>query len=293
MLKKINLILMKNPAMQSQKVFLILLFLSYSIQQVYALDPQREYIRTPEDLGLNYESGFIRTSDGFDIHTWTYSANPEKDNGKLLILAYPDAGNMSYFVYHSAILASYGYTVVTFDYRGFGKSADFEIDRDSLYYNEFATDLIAVTEIVHQNFPDKQIGIWAMSMGTIIAVKALGSLERKVDFIVAEGFVSDTSLIVERTFDQKGKSVSLPEESSTYLNDLKSINIPIIIFAASKDKITTYGDAVKVKEMIQAKCDVVRFEGEHLGGFNSGDGEWGEYYIGEINRFLHENYPSD
>lgn len=276
--------------MQSIQTIFVLLIFSHTINVANAIDPDREYIRTPADLGLNYESLVVRTCEGYDINTWIYAADVEKDNGRLLILAYPDAGNMSYFVYHSAIFASQGYTVVTFDYRGFGKSSDFEIDKDSLYYNEFASDLVAVTDEVHHKFQDKQIGIWAMSMGTIIAVKAMGLLEGKVDFMVTEGFVSDTSLIVERTFEQKGKTISLPEESSAYLSDLKNINIPTMIFAASQDKITTYEDALNVKKAIPANCEVIRFEGEHLGGFNSGDGEWGAYYIGQINLFLKEAF---
>lgn len=281
---------MKSLSMQSIQTIFVLLIFSHTINVANAIDPDREYIRTPADLGLNYESLVVRTCEGYDINTWIYAADVEKDNGRLLILAYPDAGNMSYFVYHSAIFASQGYTVVTFDYRGFGKSSDFEIDKDSLYYNEFASDLVAVTDEVHHKFQDKQIGIWAMSMGTIIAVKAMGLLEGKVDFMVTEGFVSDTSLIVERTFEQKGKTISLPEESSAYLSDLKNINIPTMIFAASQDKITTYEDALNVKKAIPANCEVIRFEGEHLGGFNSGDGEWGAYYIGQINLFLKEAF---
>ena len=272
--------------MKSIKTIFILLILSHTVNFTYAIDPVREYIRTPEDLGLNFEPKVVKTNDGYDIHTWIYSNDPEKDNGKLLILAYPDAGNMSYFVYHAAILANQGFTVVTFDYRGFGKSSDFEIDRDSLYYNEFAIDLIAVAGMVHQKFPNKQIGIWALSMGTNIAVKALRALEGKVDFMVAEGFVSDTSLIIQRTFEQKGKSLSLPEESIIFLSHLKEINIPVMIFAASNDEVTTYEDAVAVKKMLSVHCEVVRFEGNHLEGFNFGDGEWGEFYVGEIRRFI-------
>jgi pimeloyl-ACP methyl ester carboxylesterase len=279
--------------MQFIKIIFVLLILSHPINVAFAIDPDREYIRTPADIGQDFEYLIVRTSDGYDINTWIYSADAEKDNGRVLILAYPDAGNMSYFVYHSAIFASQGYTVVTFDYRGFGKSSDFEIDKDSLYYNEFATDLIAVTDEVNQKFQDKQIGIWAMSMGTIIAVKAFGSLEGKVDFMITEGFVSNTYLIVERTFEQKGKTIRLPMESRAYLSDLKTIKIPLMIFAASQDKITTYEDALNVKKIISANCEVIRFDGEHLGGFNSGDGEWGEYYISEINRFLNGNYPSN
>lgn len=93
---------------------LLFLVLSSAIHHASAINPDREYIRTPKDLDLNYESLVVQTNDGFDINTWIYAANPEKDNGKLLLLAYPDAGNMSYFVYHAAILSSHGYTVVTF-----------------------------------------------------------------------------------------------------------------------------------------------------------------------------------
>ncbi len=78
------------------------------------------------------------TEDNYKLNSWIYEANPEKNKNKVIILSYPDAGNMSYFVYYAAILANAGYTVVTFNYRGFGKSDDFEIQQDYLYYTEFA-----------------------------------------------------------------------------------------------------------------------------------------------------------
>ncbi len=268
------------------KMYFLLLMIFHVAVELYAINPNRDYIRTPDSLGLDFESLNLHTYDGYDIHTWIYAANPEKDNCKILLLAYPDAGNMSYFVYHSAILASHGYTVVTFDYRGFGKSSDFEIDQDSLYYNEFAIDLSTVAEVIYEKFPNKEIGIWALSMGTIITVKAMESLKGKVQFLISEGFVSDPSLIVERTFEQKDKVLILPENGNAYFNSLKKIDIPILIFTATLDQITTYDDALNVKKQVNGRCEIVLFEGEHLGGFNFGDGDWGAYYVGEINRFL-------
>lgn len=274
--------------MKKLTTVLLFLVLTFAIHHASAINPDREYIRTPDELDLNYESLLVQTNDGFDINTWVYAADAEKDNGKLLILAYPDAGNMSYFVYHAAILSSHGYTVVTFDYRGFGKSSDFQIDNDCLYYNEFATDLSAVAEIICQKFPEKEIGIWALSMGTIIAIKAMESLKGKVHFLIAEGFVSDPSLIVERTFEQKDRVLKLPENSNGYLSSLKRIDVPIMIFAATLDHITTHDDALNVKDQLQGICEIVLFEGEHLGGFNFGDGDWGAYYIDQIKIFLDE-----
>ncbi|MGX7835578.1 hypothetical protein ACWKSR_10550, partial [Campylobacter fetus subsp. venerealis] len=117
-------------------------------EQVHAINPDREYILTPDSVGWNYEQLLIKTTDGYQLNSWVYEANKENDKDTVLILAYPDAGNMSYFVYHSAVLADAGFTVVTFDYRGFGESDDFEIQREYLYYTEFALDLEAVVDTI-------------------------------------------------------------------------------------------------------------------------------------------------
>ncbi|MCH7408728.1 hypothetical protein MM239_04930 [Belliella sp. DSM 111904] len=126
-------------------------FVFFCIDSTYAINPEREYIRTPATENWNYQQLDIQTSDGFCLNSWIYEANPETDKNTVLILAYPDAGNMSYFVYHSIILAHAGYTVVTFDYRGFGESQDFEIRKELLYYNEFALDLEAVIALFQRD----------------------------------------------------------------------------------------------------------------------------------------------
>lgn len=273
--------------MKLSKSILCLLILITSITSVFAINPDREYIRTPDSLGLKFDSVSVQTPDGFDIKTWIYSANESKDNGRLLILAYPDAGNMSYFVYQSAILSSQGFTVVTFDYRGFGKSSDFHIERDMLYYDEFVTDLVSVGSFIEQKFPDKKIGIWGMSMGTIIAVKAMKSLKEKVDFLVTEGFITNTEIIVKRIFKDKELNISVPNDSSDYLDYINDLSVPVLIFSASKDKITPYEDALNFKRNRKSGIsEIVNFEGDRLSGFNYGDGEWGMFYVNEINRFI-------
>lgn len=256
----------------------------------FAIKPDREYIRKPDSLGLEYEELRVNTPDGFELNTWVYQANRERDKNHVLVLAYPDAGNMSYFIYHSAILANHGYTVVTFDYRGFGESDDFEIEQDKIYYDEFAIDLTAVIDMVHQKFPEKATGIWAKSMGTIITVLAMDSLYSKVDFLISEGFVLSPERIAERVLEQKGKVLEYPHSAESYEAKLKNLEIPTLIFAGSQDDITTHQDALDIQKLIPAKCEVVLFEGEHLGGFNVGDGDWGAYYVGQINEFLENNF---
>ncbi|MBN3581046.1 alpha/beta fold hydrolase [Algoriphagus aestuarii] len=277
--------------MRSLIIYLVLFFSCYS---AYSIDPDREYIRTPDSVKWEYEQLEIQTNDGFLLNTWIYAANPERNKDTVLILAYPDAGNMSYFVYHSAILANAGYTVVTFDYRGFGKSQDFEIQKNYLYHKEFAQDLEAVVSEISQRMQNKRVGIWAMSMGTTIVSRAYPQIKNQIDFIVGDGFVTRPDLIVDY-YKMKGKEIVLPEKSEFFKNSIDSINCPLLILAGSKDEVTTYEAAILLKNELGENCKVVKYEGDHLTGFqvdydNKGFGGW---FLEQMEGFLVSENISD
>lgn len=257
------------------------------LNQAFAINPDREYIRTPDSVSWDYEQLTILTKDHFELNSWVYKANQDNDKDTVLILAYPDAGNMSYFVYHSAILAHAGYTVVTFDYRGFGKSDDFEIKREYLYYPEFAVDLEAVVDVISTKFEDQKIGVLAMSMGTTVASRAFPAIKSKIDFIIGEGYVTDTAAIVKR-YSDLGKELILPEAPAEYQKAVNSIQLPLLVLTASADTITTYKDALALEGQLGGNCTVVQYEGEHLAGFQvdydrKGFGGW---YVEQIGQFV-------
>lgn len=71
------------------------------------------------------------------------------DNKKrpTLIICNGDAGNMSYMqIDLAAVYAANGYNVVTFDWRGFGDSTEFEMNKDYLCYTEMLLDYEAVSK---------------------------------------------------------------------------------------------------------------------------------------------------
>lgn len=256
----------------------------------FAIKPDREYFMTPDSVGWNYQQWEIKTEDGFKLNSWIYEAKPERNKDTVIILAYPDAGNMSYFVYYSAIVANAGYTVVTFDYRGFGESDDFEIQQDYLYYTEFAKDLEAVVNAASSKFRDKKIGVWGMSMGTTIASRAYPALKGKIDFMIGEGYVTDTLTITDR-YQALDKSLIIPEKPTEYKKAIHAIDIPLLILAASNDTITTHADALALKETLGNNCEVIEYSGNHLTGFsyqldNKGFGGW---YLEQIAEFLEKS----
>lgn len=134
----------------------------------FAIKPDREYIRLPQQLGLVYRPIDVKTPDGYKIETWYFPAQdmPKDDaasdlpldyktrDGKkrpTIIICNADSGNMSYFQLVLAMqYAAAGYNVATFDWRGFGASSEFAMDPDYFCYTEMLTDYDAVIAKVAQ-----------------------------------------------------------------------------------------------------------------------------------------------
>ena len=73
----------------------------------------------------------------------------DEEQRPTLVICNGDAGNMSYQQIDLAMIyAACGFNVVTFDWRGFGASSEFEMDDDYLCYTEMLEDYRAVLAAV-------------------------------------------------------------------------------------------------------------------------------------------------
>jgi len=265
------------------KHILLLLFLAFTINTI-ALKPDLNYLRKPNELNIPYKEYIITTPDNFKLKTWICTPQKEIDNKTTIILAYGDAGNMSYSLNQVSELVKNGFTVVTFDYRGFGESDSFKINNDYLYYNEFVTDLVSAIRWTKVNNSQKRIGIWALSMGTIMSTFALQ--EESLDFLIAEGFVVNPMEIKQKIKELKNKEILLPNNDNNYKNALNSLSTKTLLFAGKQDIVTTIEDSKFVKNLNQ-KNDLVEFNGNHLQGFQTlTQKEYGDIYIKKIIEFI-------
>ena len=158
----------------------------------YAIIPDRKYVRLPQEVGLIYKEMDVTTKDGYRIETWFYPAQdvPAENAGQTEMLPYKtiddsrrptliicngDAGNMSYQQISLAYLyAANGINVVTFDWRGFGESSEFEMNPDYLCYTEMLTDFDAVIKAVSKEkvVDRKKIYVMGWSTGAYLAMIA-------------------------------------------------------------------------------------------------------------------------
>jgi cephalosporin-C deacetylase-like acetyl esterase len=74
----------------------------------------------PQDA-IEYEEHFVRTEDGFMLHTWLL-LQPNSQNVPTLIYFHGNAGNMGFLLKNAALMFAHSkINVLLMDYRGYGE----------------------------------------------------------------------------------------------------------------------------------------------------------------------------
>jgi uncharacterized protein len=270
-----------------KQLLTIAIFLTVS-QSGFALKPERTYSMTPDSMGIGYKEIRLKTSDGFDINTWIFEPKKETDKKCVLIMSGGDAGNMCYIIYQAYMLSQKGFRVITYDYRGFGKSSDFAINKDYLYYDEFVTDLQTEINYADSNFRDSKIGLYGFSMGTMISGFAAAK-NPNISLYIADGFIIDPLRLVDRYKEEdkkNGRQLNLPPHANDYAQIIKALNIPCLIFAGTQDKHTPLEDAEEAIKQ-QKNRELIVFNGDHGEGFIklTASKQTGDRYFDDISGF--------
>lgn len=108
----------------------------------FALNPKKDYAITPADYGMTYEEISIPTEDNLTLYGWFFKAT-EANSYKIIILNDDGDGNMADLIEVASQFLALGYNVVTYDYRGYGKSSDFTINKNFFIYSQFEKDVEA------------------------------------------------------------------------------------------------------------------------------------------------------
>lgn len=246
-----------------------------------AVNPKKEYNRTPDSLDIKYIDSYISTKDNYKIHQWDLIQ--KNDSSKIIIFVGGDSGNMSSNLFCAKSLVEKGYHVILFDYRGFGSSSSFKTERNILFYPEFIIDLQAVVIDIRKKYPNAKIGLLAQSMGTIITT--LLSNNEKFEFLIFDGLLNSP---LKTCSDGYNKTVYCPNNylESNYQNCLNKIDIPVLIFQGDEDDICLEKDT---KEYVQknVKRKILVYNGYHLEGFRIlTKSKPGDIYIEKIDVFL-------
>lgn len=276
------IIKMKIKARYFAVILLWLLTNLCSFSDLYAINPQRNYVAFPDVIGVPYKNHKIKVDENVSLNSWICL---QEDNKKpYIIISGSDAGNMANNLGQAQALYHAGYNVVLYDYRGFGESSDFEINPDMLYYNEFGKDLRAVIAFVRNNYKADNIFLYGLSMGTMVSRMNLSN-DSAIKGLILDSFVINPSLVKERIFKAKNRALVLPEGAEGYAkSNEQPLRKPVLIFSGLQDMFTKTDDYnVFLEKNPSAK--IVTWHCNHLECFTSMSTD-SDLYVGEINTFI-------
>jgi fermentation-respiration switch protein FrsA (DUF1100 family) len=110
-----------NILLSAAIAYAVILLLVYLFQPrlVYFPQVEQELTATPRAAGLDFEDVSLRAADGVKLHAWWV---PAREARGAVLLMHGNAGNISHRIGYVTMFNRLGYSVLLFDYRGYGKS---------------------------------------------------------------------------------------------------------------------------------------------------------------------------
>ena len=140
---------------------------------------------TPRDFGIEFEPLSIATADGERLQAWTL-LHPEPRAHVLYF--HGNGGNLSVWAPILSGIARQGYSVLAFDYRGYGRSTG-RPSESGLY-----KDVEAVVRHFWERTDRTSVIYWGRSLGTVMAAYA-STIHAPHGLILESGFPDARSLV--------------------------------------------------------------------------------------------------
>jgi len=268
--------------MKRLKITVLLLLLAATS---FALNPSKQYATTPADFGMDYKDISIQTEDNLTLAGWFFNAK-EASSSKIIIISDDGDGNMADMIEIASNFLSLGYNVITYDYRGYGKSSDFVINQKNYIYAQFEKDLnasIAYVKKYHAKI--KNIHLYGLGIGAGLSL-AVGVNSKDVGRIIADSPYSTLEDTKKRIKEKKGIDVIVPlgfnkiTFEPRYALEAKGANVSIMLIAGDKDEIYSPKD---IKELSKLRSSTVYIAKDATSAdtFSSNKGK----YFDEIKKF--------
>ena len=201
----------------------VLLFFSQG-KLLYYPQVGREIQSTPRDHGLDYQSLTLATLDGERLDAWFV---PKAQARASVLILHGNAGNISHRLDSIAMFHRLGYSVLIFDYRGYGRSTG-QLSEEGLYRDaQTAWDYLAR----QRGIPPQRIILFGESLGggvaTWLAALVLSSAFTSVPELAADLYPwLPAKWLVRLRYDSRAA--------------LAKINCPVLIAHSPDDEIVPF-----------------------------------------------------
>lgn len=208
---------------------------------------QEKIIFHPVVLAKDYKYPFyvpyteyhLPTTDNQTINmVWLKAKSPKG----VIVYCHGNADNLDRWGKIAENLVVFGYDIMIFDYRGFGKSTG-TISEKNLF-----SDAQMVYDFAKQHYPENQIITYGRSLGTGIATHLAATNNPK--YLILETPYFSILEMSKRYASWLPASLILKYPLRTDLNIVK-VKAPITIFHGTEDEVVPYDSGIKLKPLLK------------------------------------------
>lgn len=247
------------------------LFLMQAKLIFYPNMPSRQLTSSPADIGLEYESVSIITSDQTTLHGWFVPALEEKG---VVLFFHGNAGNISHRLDSLKIFHDLGLSTFIIDYRGYGRSQGAISEPGTYLDAEAAWNYL--TEI--KKIPPQEIVVFGRSLGAAIA--AYSATRHTPGALILESAFTSVPDMAAKLYP----IFPVRFLSRFHYNTKKfllSVNCPVLIIHSPNDEIIPFENGVHLYESAGEPKKLLEIRGGHNAGFLLS----GKTYTEGINNF--------
>ena len=236
--------------------------------------PTRQVQATPGDIGLDFDSVTLTTSDNEQLDAWFVPA--ELARGTLLF-CHGNAGNNSHRLDSIRLFHELGLSVLIFDYRGYGQSTGKPTEKGTYRDADAAWQYL----VEQRNISPEHIILFGRSLGASIAAE-LTTRQAAAGVILESAFTSVPDVAAKFYPWLPVRWMSRYQYNT--LEQLAAIHSPVLIVHSRDDEIIPYSNG---EHLFEAASEPKQFL-ELRGGHNDGFMVSGDSYLRGLEVFLNE-----
>lgn len=177
-------------------------------QSAFALYPVREYKVLPSKFAMKYTEVKIPTNDKeATLNAWLFETKNPTFNW--VVISHSGDGNMADNLERVNSFLSAGFNVIIYDYRGYGASSDFEIDKDTYIYPQFINDLQSVIDYIKGEKKLNRIDLYGIGVGAGLSI-GVGANRPETKNIIADAPWISLQVMEKKMREATGKTPTMP-----------------------------------------------------------------------------------
>jgi pimeloyl-ACP methyl ester carboxylesterase len=229
-------------------------------------------VETPDEIGIAYEDHVVAAPDGNELHVWFM---PVEDARGTVIVSSGNTGTKACYLFTAQLLTGARFTVVMYDYEGFGGSTGAAALRN------LRGDLEAVLDWTLAYTGANELTLFGMSLGSIPTLAVAVEHPDVVNGVVLDSPVALINQIRRFAIVVRGRTEQVLAALEPWLLSeeiISQVQQPLLIYVHEEDLVTPPRTIAALVAAATAPTTVVSFAGlGHAAGQFLATAEYAQY----------------